>query len=39
MVPRGTLLTDVRVEGRVVHTNCTASILTGHREDDADNDW
>jgi hypothetical protein len=39
MVPRGTLFTDVRVEGRVVHTNCTASILTGHREYDADNDW
>ncbi len=39
MVPRGTLFTDVRVGGRVVHTNCTASILTGHREYDADNDW
>jgi len=39
MVPRGTLFTNVRVEGRVVHTNCTASILTGHREYDEDNDW
>lgn len=39
LIPRGTLFTDVRVEGRVVHTNCTASILTGHREYDADNDW
>jgi len=39
MIPRGTLFTNVRVEGRVVHTNCTASILTGHREYDSDNDW
>jgi hypothetical protein len=29
----------MRVEGRVVHTNCTASILTGHREYDTDNCW
>ncbi len=39
LIPRGTLFTDVRVEGRVVHTNCTASLLTGHREYDTDNDW
>ncbi len=39
MVPKGTLFTNVRVEARVVHPNCTASILTGHREYDADNDW
>ncbi len=38
MVPRGTLFTNARVEGKVVHPNCTASILTGHREWD-DNDW
>jgi hypothetical protein len=29
----------VRVEGTIVHTNCTASILTGRREYDEDNDW
>jgi hypothetical protein len=39
LVPRGALFTNVRVEGRVVHPNCTASIVTGHREYDADNDW
>ena len=39
LIPRGTLFTDARVEGRVVHTNCTASLLTGHREYDSDNDW
>lgn len=39
MAPRGTLFTNVRVEGTVVHTNCTASLLTGHSEYDADNDW
>jgi hypothetical protein len=39
LVPLGTLFTQVQVEGRVVHPNCTASILTGHREYDADNDW
>jgi len=39
LVPRGTLFTNVRVEGRVVHPNCTASIVTGHREYDEDNDW
>jgi hypothetical protein len=38
MVPRGTLFTDMRVEHRVVHPNCTGSILTGHWEWD-DNDW
>lgn len=39
LAPRGTLFTNVRVEGKIVHTNCTASILTGHREYDDDNDW
>jgi len=39
LVPRGTLFSNVRVEGRVVHPNCTASIVTGHREYDEDNDW
>ena len=39
MVPQGTLFGNVRVEGRVVHTNCTASLLTGCREYDEDNDW
>jgi hypothetical protein len=38
MVPRGTLWTNVRVEGRVVHPNSTGSILTGHWEWD-DLDW
>lgn len=38
MAPRGTLLTNMRVEHRVVHPNCTASIATGHWEWD-DNDW
>jgi hypothetical protein len=38
MVPRGTLLTNMRVEHKVVHPNCTGSILTGHWEWD-DNDW
>lgn len=38
LVPRGTLLTNVRVEHKVVHPNCTASLLTGHNEWD-DNDW
>ena len=36
--PRGTLLTNMRVEHKVVHPNCTAGILTGHREWD-DLDW
>ncbi|HOW73259.1 MAG TPA: hypothetical protein PKY77_21890 [Phycisphaerae bacterium] len=38
MVPRGTLLSHMRIEHRVVHPNCTASIMTGHWEWD-DNDW
>ena len=38
MVPRGTLFTNARVERRVVHPNCTGSILTGHWEWD-DIDW
>ncbi len=38
LAPRGTLLTNVRVEHRVVHPNCTGSIVTGHWEWD-DNDW
>ena len=35
LVPRGTLWTNMRVEHRVVHTNCNASIKTGHWEYDA----
>ena len=38
MVPRGTLFTNMRVEGKVVHPNSTGSILTGHWEWD-DLDW
>jgi hypothetical protein len=38
MVPHGTLYTDMRVEGPVVHSNSTASWLTGHWEY-ADLDW
>jgi hypothetical protein len=38
MVPRGTLLENMRVEGRVVHPNSNASIKTGHREYE-DLDW
>jgi hypothetical protein len=38
MVPRGTLFTNVRVEHKVVHPNCTGSIMTGHWEWD-DIDW
>jgi hypothetical protein len=38
MVPRGTLWTNMRVEQRVVHPNCNASIKTGHWEYD-DLDW
>ncbi len=38
MAPQGTLLTNMRVERRVVHPNCTGSIATGHWEWD-DNDW
>jgi hypothetical protein len=32
LVPRGTLLTNMRVEHRVVHPNSAASIVTGHWE-------
>jgi hypothetical protein len=38
MVPRGTLFTNMRVEGKVVHPNSTGSIVTGHWEWD-DLDW
>jgi hypothetical protein len=38
MVPRGTLFTNMRVEGKVVHPNSTGSILSGHWEW-ADLDW
>ncbi len=38
LVPRGTLFTNMRVEHRVVHPNCNASIKTGHWEYD-DLDW
>jgi hypothetical protein len=38
MIPRGTLFTNMRVEHKVVHPNCTGSILTGHWEWD-DIDW
>ncbi|MBM3883139.1 MAG: hypothetical protein FJ387_26070 [Verrucomicrobia bacterium] len=38
LVPRGTLFTNLRVEGKVVHPNSTGSILTGHWEW-ADLDW
>jgi hypothetical protein len=38
MVPRGTLLSNMRVEGRVVHPNSVGSIVTGHWEWD-DLDW
>ena len=38
MVPRGTLWSNMRVEGRVVHPNSVGSILTGHWEWD-DLDW
>ncbi|MBN1343448.1 MAG: hypothetical protein JXQ73_12245 [Phycisphaerae bacterium] len=38
MIPRGALLTNMRVEHRVVHPNSTGSILTGHWEWD-DIDW
>ncbi len=38
MIPRGTLLTNMRVEGKVVHPNSAGSILTGHWEWD-DIDW
>jgi hypothetical protein len=38
MMPRGTLFANMRVQHRVVHPNCTASIKTGHWEWD-DLDW
>lgn len=38
MIPHGTLFTNMRVERKVVHPNCTGSILTGHWEWD-DIDW
>jgi hypothetical protein len=38
LIPRGTLFTNMRVEHRVVHPNCNASIKTGHWEWD-DLDW
>jgi hypothetical protein len=38
MVPRGTLFTNMRVDGKVVHPNSTGSIVTGHWEWD-DLDW
>jgi hypothetical protein len=38
LVPRGTLYTNMRVEGRVVHPNSAGSIVTGHWEWD-DLDW
>jgi len=38
MIPRGTLLTNMRVEHLVVHPNATGSIMTGHWEWD-DIDW
>ena len=38
LAPQGTLFTNMRVEHRVVHTNCNASIKTGHWEYD-DLDW
>lgn len=38
LVPRGTLFTNLRVEGKVVHPNSTGSMLTGHWEW-ADLDW
>jgi hypothetical protein len=38
LVPLGTLFTNMRVEGKVVHPNSTGSIMTGHWEWD-DIDW
>ena len=38
LVPRGTLFTNARVEGKVVHPNSAGSIVTGHWEW-ADLDW
>jgi hypothetical protein len=38
MVPHGTLFTNMRAEHKIVHPNCTGSIMTGHWEWD-DIDW
>ena len=38
VVPRGTLCSNMRVEGKVVHPNSTGSMMTGHWEW-ADLDW
>jgi hypothetical protein len=38
LVPLGTLFTNMRVEGKVVHPNSTGSIMTGHWEWE-DIDW
>ncbi|MEN8128448.1 MAG: hypothetical protein ABFR90_11705, partial [Planctomycetota bacterium] len=38
MVPMGTLFTNIRIEGKVVHPNSAGSIATGHWEWD-DIDW
>lgn len=38
MIPKGTLLTNMRIEGKVVHPNSAGSIVTGHWEWD-DIDW
>ncbi|GMU21363.1 MAG: hypothetical protein AMXMBFR13_14560 [Phycisphaerae bacterium] len=38
LAPRGTLFTHARADDTIVHTNCTAAILTGHIEYE-DNDW
>ncbi len=38
MVPEGTLFTNMRVEGKVVHPNSAGSVVTGHWEWD-DLDW
>ena len=38
MVPKGTLFTNMRVEGKVVHPNSAGSIMTGFWEWD-DLDW
>ena len=32
MIPKGTLFTNMRVEGKVVHPNSAGSIMTGHWE-------
>ena len=38
MIPKGTLFTNMRIEGKVVHPNSAGSIATGHWEWD-DIDW